>query len=141
MSTIAALPTGNVHAILDRAALYLGRHGWTPASLYDAHDGCTAKCACHHTGTYRASILGAIRAAVFGQPRWYLTSIADADRHAYSAAVEWFNTYLIAVGHAGLHAPVFAWETTPGRTPGDVIEALCAAAIAYRKHTIRRAAA
>ncbi|MEU5826572.1 DUF6197 family protein [Micromonospora tulbaghiae] len=140
MSTVAALPTGNVHAVLDHAALYLGRYGWTPNSLYDIHDGCTAKCACHRTGTYPASILGAIRAAVFGQPRWYLTGVTDADRHTYSAAVEWFNTYLIAVGHAGLHAPVFAWETLPGRTAGDVTEALCAAAIAYRKHTIRRAA-
>ncbi|MDZ5447163.1 hypothetical protein U2F26_31375 [Micromonospora sp. 4G57] len=140
MSNVAALPTGNVHAVLDRAALYLGRYGWTPAGLYDTHDGCTAKCACHRTGTYPASVLGAIRAAVFGGPRWYLTGVTDADRHTYSAAVEWFNTYLIAVGHAGLHAPVFAWETLPGRTAAEVTEALCAAAIAYRKHTIRRAA-
>ncbi|MFF0371570.1 hypothetical protein [Micromonospora sp. NPDC005087] len=136
MSTVAALPTGNVHAILDRAALYLGRYGWTSTGLYDAHDACPAKCACHRTGTYPASILGAIRAAVFGRPRWYLTGITDADQRTYSAAVEWFNTYLIAV----VHAPVFAWETLPGRTPADVIEALCAAAIAYRRHTIRRAA-
>ncbi|RZT82063.1 hypothetical protein EV382_5363 [Micromonospora violae] len=140
MSTVSALPTGNVHAVLDRAALYLGRYGWTPTNLYDTHDACPAKCACHRTGTYPASILGAIRAAVFGRPRWYLTGITDADQHAYSAAVEWFNTYLIAVGHAGLHAPVFDWETLPGRKPADVIEALCAAAIAYRRHTIRRAA-
>ncbi|MFF0471487.1 hypothetical protein ACFYPX_29125 [Micromonospora zamorensis] len=141
MNTIAALPTGNVHAVLDRAALYLGRYGWTPTGLYDAHDACPAKCACHRTGTYPASILGAIRAAVFGRPRWYLTGITDADQHTYSAAVEWFNTYLTAVGHAGLHAPVFDWETLPDRTPADVIEALRAAANAYRRHTIRRAAA
>ncbi|MET7468409.1 hypothetical protein ABZS35_06655 [Micromonospora sp. NPDC005599] len=140
MSTVTALPTGNVHAVLDRAALYLGQHGWTSTGLYDSHDGCTAKCACHRTGLYPASILGAIRAAVFGGPRWYLTGITDADLHAYSAAVEWFNTYLIAVGHDGQHAPVFAWETAPGRTPAHVTQALCAAAIAYRKHTIRRAA-
>ncbi|WP_422750746.1 DUF6197 family protein [Micromonospora sp. WMMD1219] len=140
MSTVTALPTGNVHAVLDRAALYLDRHGWTSTGLYDAHDGCRAKCACHRTGLYPASILGAIRAAVFGQPRWYLTGITDAEQHAYSAAVEWFNTYLIAVGHDGQHAPVFAWETTPGRTPAHVTQALCAAAIAYRTHTIRRAA-
>ncbi|NYH40308.1 hypothetical protein HNR22_000035 [Micromonospora jinlongensis] len=140
MSTVAALPTGNVHAVLDRAALYLGRYGWTPAGLYDAHDACPANCGCHRTGIYPASILGAIRAAVFGRPRWYLTGITDADQRSYSAAVEWFNTYLIAVGHAGLHAPVFDWETLPGRRPADVIEALCTAAIAYRRHTIRRAA-
>lgn len=140
MSTVTALPTGNVHAILDRAALYLGQHGWTSTGLYDAHDGCTAKCACHRTGLYPASILGAIRAAVFGRPRWYLTGITDAEQHAYSAAVEWFNTYLIAVGHDGQHAPVFAWETAPGRAPAHVTQALCAAAIAYRTHTIRRAA-
>ncbi|MFI7155859.1 DUF6197 family protein [Micromonospora chalcea] len=140
MSTVAALPTGNVHAILDRAALYLGQHGWTPTGLYDAHDGCPAKCACHRTGLYPASILGAIRAAVFGRPRWYLTGITDAEQRTYSAAVEWFNTYLIAVGHAGQHASVFAWETAPGRTPAHITQALCAAAIAYRKHTIRRAA-
>ncbi|MET8310055.1 hypothetical protein [Micromonospora sp. NPDC005173] len=140
MSTVAALPTGNVHAVLDRAAVYLGRYGWTPTGLYDTHDACPAKCACHRTGTYPASILGAIRAAVFGHPRWYLTGITEADQRTYSAAVEWFNTYLIAIGYAGLHAPVFDWETLPGRTPADVIEALCAAAIAYRRHTIRRAA-
>ncbi|WP_327652730.1 hypothetical protein [Micromonospora aurantiaca] len=140
MSTVTALPTGNVHAILDRAALYLGQHGWTPTGLYDAHDGCTAKCACHRTGLYPASILGAIRAAVFGRPRWYLTGITDAEQRTYSAAVEWFNTYLIAIGHDGQHAPVFAWETTPGRTPAHVTQALCAAAIAYRTHTTWRAA-
>ncbi|AXH89290.1 hypothetical protein ACFWDZ_26920 [Micromonospora aurantiaca] len=140
MSTVAALPTGNVHAILDRAALYLGQHGWTPTGLYDSHDGCTAKCACHRTGLYPASILGAIRAVVFGGPRWYLTGITEAEQRTYSAAVEWFNTYLIAVGHDGQHAPVFVWETAPGRTPAHVTQALCAAAIAYRKRTIRRAA-
>ncbi|GGQ79636.1 DUF6197 family protein [Couchioplanes azureus] len=139
-TTIAALPTGNTDIILDRAASYLARHGWLPSGLYDAHDGCTRKCVCHRTGAYPASIIGAIRYAVFGQPRWYLDLADGQALHDYTAAVEWLNTYLIATGHAGLHAPIFAWQTTPGRTVVDVCAALHAAAGAYRHHTLRRAA-
>jgi hypothetical protein len=138
--TAAALIV-DTDAVLDRAADYLQHNGWIRAGLYDPHDGCTRNCRCHRTGTYPASIIGATRVAVFGQPRWYLDTADPAARHAYTAAVEWLNTYLIAIGHAGLHAPVFDWQTTPGRTPGDVITALRAAATAYRHHTQRRAAA
>jgi energy-converting hydrogenase Eha subunit A len=127
-------------AVLDRAADYLQQHGWIPAGLYDPHDGCIRNCSCHRTGAYPASIIGAIRAVIFGPPRWYLDTADPAARHAYTAAVEWLNTYLIAIGHAGLHAPVFDWQTTPGRTCADVLGALHDAASAYRHHHERRAA-
>jgi hypothetical protein len=139
-ATITALPTGNTATVLDRAAAYLTRHGWNPNSLYDAHNGCTAKCACHRTGTYPASLVGAIRAAVFGQPRWFLDTANATALHDYTAAVEWLNTYLIAIGHAGQHAPVFAWETRPGRTRSHAIAALRDAADAYRQHRTRSVA-
>ncbi len=139
-ATIAALPTGRTDTVLHRAADYLTRHGWNPAGLYDAHDGCTRKCPAHRTGTYPASIIGAIRVAVFGQPRWYLDTADTTALHDYTAAVEWLNTYLIAHGHAGLHAPVFTWETTPGRTRIHAIAALQYAASAYRHHARRTAA-
>ena len=140
MTTITALPVGDTDLILDRAANYLARHGWIPTGLYDIHDRCTRKCLCHITGTYPASILGAIRYAVFAAPRWYLDTSTPDDRHAYTAAVEWLNTYLIAIGHAGQHASVFDWQTRPGRTRTDVCDALHAAATAYRHHRTRRAA-
>ncbi|MEV6493362.1 hypothetical protein AB0M20_32790, partial [Actinoplanes sp. NPDC051633] len=89
MSTVTALPTGNTATVLDRAADYLTRYGWISTGLYDAHDGCTAKCRCHGTGTYPASILGAIRYAVFGAPRWHLDLADGQALHDYTAAVEW----------------------------------------------------
>ncbi len=139
-ATVAALPTGNTDTVLDRAADYLTRHGWNLGSLYDAHDRCTAKCACHRTSAYPASMVGAIRAAVFGTPRWFLDTADPMALHDYTAAVEWLNTYLIAHGHAGHRAPVFAWETAPGRTRIHAIAALQYAASAYRAHTRRTAA-
>jgi hypothetical protein len=141
MSTVTALPTGTTATVLDRAADYLIRYGWVPSGLYDPHVGCTARCACHRTGTYPASIIGAIRYAVHGAPRWYFASLDGQALHDYTAAVEWLNTYLIAIGHAGLHAPIFAWQTTPGRTVFDVTDALHHAAGAYRHHHTRRTAA
>ena len=138
--TIFALPLGDTDQALRQAARYLDQHGWTPTVLYDVHSGCPLKCRCHYTGTYPASILGAIRVGVFGQPRWYLDTATDTDRHAYTTAVDWLNTYLIAIGHAGQHASVFDWQTRPGRTRTDVCDALHAAATAYRHHRTRRAA-
>lgn len=140
MSAVVALPIGNTATVLDRAADYLIRYGWLPSGLYDLHDGCTSRCPCHRTGTYPASILGAIRYAVFGAPRWYLTTTDGQALHDYTAAVEWLNTYLIAIGHAGHHTSVFAWQTAPGRTTRQVTSALHAAATAYRHHATRRAA-
>jgi hypothetical protein len=141
LNPVTALPTSDADAVLDRAARYLARHGWTPTGLYDPHTGCTRKCPCHRTGTYPASILGAIRYAVAGAPRWYLDTADPGTLHSYTAAVEWCNTYLIAVGHAGLHAPLFDWQTAPGRTLTDVCDALHTAATAYRRHRSRRTAA
>src|SRR5690349_18529531 len=120
MTTITALPTGSTDIVLDHAADYLIRHGWISTGLYDNHRHCPLKCRVHRTGGYPASILGALRCAVFGAPRWYLDTATEADRHAYTAAVEWLNTYLIAIGHAGQHASVFDWQTAPGRTVNDV---------------------
>jgi hypothetical protein len=140
---MTAAPTAlivDTDAVLDRAADYLVRYGWIPYGLYDPHDGCTLRCSCHRTGSYPASIIGAIRAVIFGRPRWYLDTADEDARHAYTTAVEWLNTYLIAIGHAGRHAPVFDWQTTPGRTCADVLDALHAAASAYRHHHERRAA-
>lgn len=139
-TTITALPTTTADVILDRAAHHLIRYGWTPLGLYEAHRNCPLKCRAHRTGGYPASILGAIRCAVFGAPRWYLDTAEPADLHTYTAAVEWLNTYLIAIGHAGQHATVFDWQTAPGRTATEVCEALQIAADAYRRHE-RRAAA
>jgi hypothetical protein len=138
-ATITALPTGTVAEILDQAADYLTRHGWKPTGLYDNHRNCPLKCGVHRTGGYRASILGAIRVAVFGAPRWYLDTASPDDLHTYTAAVEWFNTYLLAIGHAGQHGTVFDWQTSPGRTRIHAIAALQHAASAYRRHA-RRAA-
>lgn len=138
--TTTALPITNVAAILTKAADYLADHGWTPTGFYDNHTGCTRRCACHRTGTYPASALGAIRYAVFGAPRWYLDTSDGDTLHTYTAAVEWLNTYLLAVGAAHMHASVFDWETAPGRNGLHVISALRHAATAYRLHTRRRAA-
>jgi hypothetical protein len=127
-------------AVLDQAAAYLKQHGWTPIGLYDTHSGCTRTCLCHRTGTYPASVIGAIRATVFGAPRWYLDTASDNDRHRYTAAVEWLNTYLLAIGHTGAYACLVDWQTTPGRIPADVTGALRAAAHAHRHHLRRTAA-
>jgi hypothetical protein len=137
---LTVVPTDTVDQVLDRAARYVARHGWLPSGLYEVHRNCPLKCRVHRTGGYPASILGAIRVAVFGQPRWYLDTATDIDRHLYTAAVEWFNTYLLAVGHAGQHGTVFDWQTTEGRDLGDVYTALRAAATAYTRHTGRSAA-
>lgn len=149
-TNIIALPIGSVDTVLEQAADYLTRNGWIPTGLYDVHNGCTEKLPCRVTGAekcwpvltrrYPASILGAIRYAVFGIPRWYLSTADDEALHTYTAAVEWFNTYLLAIGHAGQHDSVFAWQTIPGRSTRQVSDALHAAATAYRRHHIRNAA-
>ncbi|MEV6845462.1 hypothetical protein [Actinoplanes sp. NPDC051411] len=140
MSTVTALPSDRTVAILDQAADYITRHGWIPTSLYQAHRNCPLKCRVHRTGGYPASMLGAIRVAVFGMPRWYLDTADSEALHTYTAAVEWLNTYLLAVGHARQHACLFDWETAPERTRADVIAALQYAADACRTRASRRAA-
>jgi hypothetical protein len=126
-------------AVLMRAAAYLHRHGWTNRPLYDEHNGCPLRCPCHYTHRYPASMLGAIRAAFYGRVKWHLT--ADVIP-AYTDAVEWLNSYLLAHGHAGQHAPALVWQAAPGRTPEQVMAALRAAATAYtHAHPTRRAAA
>jgi hypothetical protein len=131
----------DVAALLDRAADYLDRHGWTPRGMYGAHNGCTNDCQVHRTHTYAASVTGAIRAALYGRAIWFTDHTDPDDLHTYTAACEWFHTYLLAHGHAGRHASVFDWQTAPGRTAADVTGALHAAAHAYRHHASRRTAA
>ncbi len=143
MTTPAAANTRSLspapNAVLMRAAAYLARHGWTDRPLYDEHHGCTLGCYCHITGCYPASMLGATRAAFYGRAKWYLTGdVIDA----YTDAVEWLNTHLLAHGAAGSHAPALVWQAMPGRTPEQVITALRAAATAYTlAHRTGRAAA
>ena len=127
------------NAVLMRAAAYIHRHGWTTRPLYDEHNGCQLSCRCHYTHRYPASMLGAIRAAFYGRAKWYLTPDVIG---AYTDAVEWLNTYLLAHGHAGQHAPVLIWQSAPDRTGEQVLAALRAAATAYTlAHPTRRAAA
>ncbi|MEU4623091.1 hypothetical protein AB0G04_24350 [Actinoplanes sp. NPDC023801] len=134
------LDIGDVADLLDRAAAYLVQNGWTPAALYDTHSGCRANCWVHRTHRYSASALGAIRAAMFGRAVFYLDHTSDEALHVYTAAVEWFNSYLLTVGHARRHASLFDWETAPNRTRVHVIGALQYAASAYRLHSRRTAA-
>lgn len=130
---------GDVADLLDQAAAYLVQHGWTPAGLYGTHPGCTANCWVHRTHCYPASALGAIRAALFGRAVVYLDHTSDEVLHAYTATVEWFNSYLLTVGHARRHACLFDWDTAPNRNQVHVIGALQSAATAYRLHTRRSA--
>jgi hypothetical protein len=137
----ATLPIRDLADLLEKAADYLDRNGWTPRGLYGPHNGCTANCRVHRTHTYAASVTGALRAALYGRAMWF-TDHTDPDvLHLYTAASEWFNTYLLAIGHAGRHASVFDWQTAPGRTRADVCGALRAAAHAYRHQHTRRTAA
>jgi hypothetical protein len=140
VATRTTVAVGTVADLLDQAATYLVQYGWTPSALYDTHNGCTADCWVHRTHRYPASSLGAIRAALFGRAAFYLDHTSDEALHLYTAAVEWFNSYLLTVGHARRHASLFDWETAPDRTRVHVIGALQYAASAYRLHTRRTAA-
>jgi hypothetical protein len=149
MTTMVTRVRGTAE-ILTAAARYLAEYGWTPTGVYDPHNGCTGQSSCtitgadncwpRLTGKYPASIIGAIRYVVHGAPRWYLDTTDGEALHAYTAALEWFNSYLLAVGRARMHASVFDWETAPGRNGLQVISALHHAAAAHQRHTESRAA-
>lgn len=132
--------TADTATILDQAANHIADHGWTPTGLYQPHRNCPLKCTVHRTGGYPASMLGAIRVAVFGAPRWYLDTATPDDLHTYTQAVEWLNSYLLVYGPGRMHASVFDWETAHGRNGLHVITALHRAASAYRRYIARRAA-
>ncbi|MBB2941819.1 hypothetical protein FB565_001523 [Actinoplanes lutulentus] len=134
------LPVRDVDDLLYRAAAYLTCHGWTPKGLYKTHGRCFSICPEHGPFCYPASTLGAIRVAVFGHNVVRLDNISAEARHTYTAAVEWLNTYLLAVGYAGQHASVFDWETAPARTRVHAIGALQEAAFAYRRQAEQVAA-
>jgi hypothetical protein len=142
MTTTPTEPTRSVPATLTAAADYLDRFGWTPRGLYDAHSGCrNIKCGLHRSGTYPASVTGAIRVAVYGHARWFLDLSSDITAQAaYTAALEWLNSYLLTYGPARCHASVFDWQSTPGRTRTQVSDALRVAAKGYRLRYARRAA-
>jgi hypothetical protein len=118
-----------VAAALVAAAFYIERYGWTGQHpLYDDHDRCTRNCECHRTGRYPASILGAVRAALVGQAKWYMESTRPGTVEAYTACLDHLDHHLTEFGSAGLHAAAMAWQDAPGRTAAQVAAALRAAA-------------
>jgi hypothetical protein len=132
-------PTGPSHhsypttvgEALRRAAGHLARHGWTRDHLlYDAHDRCQRRCQCHHTGRYPASVLGAIRIAVCGGPRWFLHPATTPPGlvGAYAAVVDALADHLEGFGDAGLRGSIWLWQQHPGRSLQEVVAALHAAA-------------
>ncbi|MEV0392312.1 DUF6197 family protein [Polymorphospora rubra] len=110
------------------AAVYIGRYGWFRGYLYDSHDGCQRNCHVHRTGMFPASMLGAIRAALVGRPKWYLNTTPDGTAEAYAATLDHLNRHLTNYGSAGLRAPVIPWSNARGRTAAHVVAALRAAA-------------
>ena len=128
----AALTTGTIGATLHAAGEYITAHGWHRGYLYDDHRTCPRRCAVHRTGLYRASIVGAVRAALVGRPTWDLGTVPKQVRAevtaAYDATTGHLNTHLIRTGARGLRAPALMWQAAPGRTAVDVIAALQAAA-------------
>ncbi|MFB6396713.1 hypothetical protein [Polymorphospora lycopeni] len=121
-------PTG-IPDTLHLAAAYIGRHGWTrDHRLYDSHDNCQRDCPVHRTGMFPASILGAVRAALVGRPKWYLTSTPPGTPEAYAATLDHLNYHLSSYGAAGMRAPVIPWSNAPRRTLAEVVAALRAAA-------------
>src|SRR5581483_10053859 len=118
-----------VAAALIAAAFYIERFGWTNRHLYyDDHDGCTRACECHRTGRYPASILGAVRAALVGQAKWFMDTAPAGTGQAYAACLDHLNRHLTEVGAAGLRAPAMVWQDQPGRTATQVAAALRTAA-------------
>ncbi|MEV7229699.1 hypothetical protein AB0M79_22130 [Polymorphospora sp. NPDC051019] len=114
---------------LTHAAAYIERHGWTrDHRLYDAHDNCQRNCPVHRSGMYPASIIGAIRAALVGRPKWFMTSTPPGMTEAYAATLDHLNHHLTSYGAARMRAPVIPWSHAPGRTPAQVTTALRAAA-------------
>ncbi|WP_436523171.1 DUF6197 family protein [Actinoplanes sp. HUAS TT8] len=128
----AALSTGTIGSTLHAAGEYITAHGWHRGYLYDEHRTCSRGCVVHRTGLYRASIVGAIRAALIGRPKWDLGTVPKQVRAeiaaAYEATTGHLNEHLINVGARGLQAPALMWQAEPGRTAIDVIAALRAAA-------------
>lgn len=120
-------PPTTIAATLTTAARYIEQFGWHSGYLYDNHTGC-ARCACHRTGYYPASIIGAIRAALTGRPKWFMDTTPPGTTEAYAACLDHLNHHLTAYGAAGTRAPALIWQSTPVRTPAQVIAALRAAA-------------
>ncbi|MFI6165013.1 hypothetical protein ACIA59_34295 [Micromonospora haikouensis] len=114
---------------LRAAADYLRRHGWHPGpGLYDPHHGCThTGCRVVRSGMYPASIYGAIRAALHGQPRWF-TITDPTTAETYTAAVDHLTRHLRTHTIVDLHAAILPWERAPGRTRQQVMTLLLSAA-------------
>ena len=128
----AALAAATIGSTLLAAGQYITAHGWHSGYLYDDHRACSRGCQVHRTGLYRASIVGAIRAALIGRPKWDLGTVPPEVRDeitaAYEATTGHLNEHLIGVGARGLRAPALMWQAATGRTAIDVIAALRAAA-------------
>ena len=123
-----ALAGGTIGETLTVAADYITAYGWHRGYLYDEHRGCARRCRVHGTGLYKASIIGAIRAALLGRPKWDLHTVPpdvrDAVDVAYAATTGHLNEHLIRWGARGLRAPALMWQAAPGRTAPDVVAAL-----------------
>lgn len=78
-------------------------------------------------GYYPSSILAAVRAAIIGQPKWFLNTTPPGSE-AYAACLDHLNRHLVTVGVAGLRAPALMWQNEPGRAAPEVAAALRAAA-------------
>ncbi|MEU8657448.1 DUF6197 family protein [Actinoplanes philippinensis] len=123
-----ALAEATIGSTLHAAGEYITAHGWHRGYLYDDHRTCSRGCAVHRTGLYQASIIGAIRAALVGAPKWDLDTLPPQVRaevaEAYGATTGHLNTHLIHRGARGLSAPALMWQAAAGRTALDVIAAL-----------------
>lgn len=114
--------------VLRTAGKYIARYGWhCPPGLYGpaARDP-------RRPEFLPASMLGAVRAAVYGIPKWYPETVALEVREqvlaGYAAATEHLVVFLATNGHAELATDVWLWERNPTRSPRDVLGALHAAA-------------
>lgn len=114
--------------VLRTAAKYVAVYGWhCPPGFYGSHPVNPRR-----PEMLPASMLGAIRAAVVGSPKWWLATVPPPARTVigagHAAAVEHLVWFLETVGHADLATVAWLWERNPTRVRRDVVEALTAAA-------------
>jgi hypothetical protein len=104
--------------VLRGAALYLQLHGWTQSVMYAANLPIVTPPAC---------AIGAIGMVAFGERA--TTALVDrAEWRDYQRATNALADYLYTVDGTEEDFSVGAWNDTPGRSAGQVIAALNAAA-------------
>jgi hypothetical protein len=103
--------------VLDKAADHLDAHGWFQGSMYDSKQLVEGT----PLGECRTDILGALKAAVLGEPRW-AGSVDDL------AVVD---LALVAL-HQRLGMDAVAWNDVDGRTVEEVIAAMRETAASLR---------